>query len=912
MAADLEIRIGAELSEIKGALAGLQKDLKNVGNASVGNPLKNVEGGAQQAFSAIGRLTAAFATMATVFKAIQIADEFDTLNARLRIVTSSTEEYVRAQQALFDLSQRTRSSLTETVNLYTSISQATKEAGVGQETLLQVVETINQAVQLSGVNASSAQAALVQLGQGLASGTLRGDELNSVLEQTGKLGDVIANGLGITRGELKKYGEEGKITAEKIIIALQSQREEVERQFKTLPLTVGQSVTLFQNSLTRLIGVINNTSGATSGIASVIGDLAEYLASDEVVGAIVEFTTSWSEGFKGIVDDVKAAVQIFRNATKDILGDGQDLVQFLGQALSQFPVNLRLIVKVAAATFAGMVDSFVADAKLMKEAFLAIFTDDTIEAAVERRNRTVNASLQAVKGSIQAAYAERQDALNAAKKAREDALAGINAGRRNTGANGTGTFKNTPSAEEARKQEQIRKAQLDAQEKLSQDSSKRELGILEQLYNDAILSTNDYYDRRQKIELDALDRAIATERERAKVGGADKVKALAEIQLLERQKTDIVQKGAQDRLNADKALQKQIDDARIQQLENQGNTAEAAALRLEIQFADLIKRLQANGNQAGVVLINNLIQTGKAKAKFDELKAQFDRITAELQQKQQTTAANVTTGVMTPAQGQQQTAADRQTAIDQLTVLNQKMQELAEKNQNVPGIVEGAKQISAALRNLAVEGATGVEAAMNTLRASLDEMDKSFAKSAASAGVDALTGLFTDLASGSKSAGEALRDFVRGFVASMAQIAVRALATYAVLQLLDAVYPGLGKATAATMGATASVQHAGGMAGTGPARAVNPLLFAGAPRYHSGGMVGLRPDERPAILQTGEEVLSRADPRNQANGGGGANVRIINTVDPALAAEYFDTPAGEKTFINLISRNAATMRNVLA
>jgi tape measure domain-containing protein len=911
MAADLEIRIGAELSEIKGALSGLQKDLKTVGNASVGNPLKNVEGGAQQAFSAIGRLTAAFATMATVFKAIQIADEFDTLNARLRIATSSTEEYVRAQQALFELSQRTRTSLTETVDLYSKIAGSIKEAKVGQETLLQVVETVNQAVQLSGATTQAAQGALTQLGQGLASGTLRGEELNSILEQTPVLADAIAKGMGITRGELRKYGEEGKITAQQVIGALQDQREEIEQQFKTLPLTVGQSVTLLQNSLTRMIGVINNTSGATGGIASVIGDLADYLASDEVVGAIVEFTASWSEGFKGIVDDVKAAVQIFRNATKNILGDGQDLVQFLGQALSQFPVNLRLIVKVAAATFAGMVDSFVADAKLMKEAFLAIFTDDTIEAAVERRNRTVNASLQAVKGSIQAAYAERQDALNAAKKAREDALAGINAGRRNTGATGTGTFRNTPSAEDARKQEQIRKAQLDAQEKLLQDSTKRELGILEQLYTDAILSTNDYYDRRQKIELDALDRAIATERERAKVGGADKVKALAEIELLERQKTDIVEKAAQDRLNADKALQKQIDDARIQQLENQGNTAEAAALRLQNQFADLIKRLQANGNQAGVDLINNLIQTGTAKAKFDELKAQFDRITAELQQKQQTTASNVTTGVMTPAQGQQQTAADRQTAIDQLTVLNQKMQELAVST-NDPAIVAGAASIAAALRNLAVEGATGVEAAMNTLRASLDEMDKSFAKSAASAGVDALTGLFTDLASGSKSAGEALRDFVRGFVASMAQIAARALATYAVLQLLDAVYPGLGKATAATMGATANVQHAGGMAGTGPARAVNPLLFAGAPRYHSGGMVGLRPDERPAILQTGEEVLSRADPRNQANGGGGANVRIINTVDPALAAEYFDTPAGEKTFINLISRNAATMRNVLA
>lgn len=911
MAADLEIRIGAELSEIKGALAGLQKDLQKVGGTQTGNPLKGVDSGAQQAIAAVGRLTAAFAVLATAFKGIKIADEFDTLNARLKIATSTTDEYVRAQQALFELSQRTRSSLTETIDLYSKIAGSIKDAKVGQETLLQVVETVNQAVQLSGATTQAAQAALVQLGQGLASGTLRGEELNSILEQTPVLADAIAKGMGITRGELRKYGEEGKITAQQVITALQKQREEIDKQFQTLPLTVGQSLTLLQNSFTRLIGIVNNTSGATAGISSVIRDLADFLSSDQVVGAVVEFAASWSEGFKGIVSDVKAAVQVFRNATKNILGDGQDLIEFLGQAISQFPVNLRLIVKVAVATFAGMVDSFVADAKLMKEAFLAIFTDDTIEAAIDRRNRTVNASLQAVKDSIAAAYSERQDALNSAKRARDDALAGINAGRQNTGANGTGNFRNIPTAEQARQQEQIRKAQLDAQVKLVQDASKRELGILEQLFEDALVTTDDYFARRQRIELDALDRSIAAERERAKAGGAERVKALAEIELLERQKTDIVQKAAQDRLNADKAIQKQIDDARIQQLENQGRTAEAAELRLRNQFADLIKRLQADGNQAGVDLINNLIQTGTAKAKFEELKAEFDRVTAELQQKQQTTAANVTTGVMTPAQGQQQAATDRQIAIDQLTVLNQKMQELAVST-NDPKIIAGAAQIAGALRNLAIEGATGAEAAMNSLRASLDEINKSFEKSAANAGVDALTGLFTDLASGTKSAGEALRDFVRGFVASMAQIAARAMATYLVLQLLDAIYPGLGKATAATMGATANVQHAGGMAGTGPSRMVNPLLFAGAPRYHSGGMVGLRPDERPAILQTGEEVLSRTDPRNQANGGAGTNVRIINTVDPALAAEYFDTPAGEKSFINLISRNAVTMRSILA
>jgi len=99
----------------------------------------------------------------------------------------------------------------------------------------------------------------------------------------------------------------------------------------------------------------------------------------------------------------------------------------------------------------------------------------------------------------------------------------------------------------------------------------------------------------------------------------------------------------------------------------------------------------------------------------------------------------------------------------------------------------------------------------------------------------------------------------------------------------------------------------------GPRRSVNPLIFAGAPRFHAGGMVGLKPGEVPAILQTGEEVLARNDPRNAANGGGGGGgTRIINVLDPGLVQDYMTSSSGEKTFVNLIERNAGSIRQILA
>ena len=121
----------------------------------------------------------------------------------------------------------------------------------------------------------------------------------------------------------------------------------------------------------------------------------------------------------------------------------------------------------------------------------------------------------------------------------------------------------------------------------------------------------------------------------------------------------------------------------------------------------------------------------------------------------------------------------------------------------------------------------------------------------------------------------------------------------------------------------ANVKHAGGMAGTGPHRSVNPLVFAGAPRFHNGtGVLGLKSDEIPAILQSGERVLNRretADYNAGGRAGGGSSggsssggTRVINVIDPNLVQDYMTSSAGERTILNVIERNAGAVRQKIA
>lgn len=251
-----------------------------------------------KAFAGFGRVIGTVALGLLSREVVQAADAYKNMTARLQLVTSSLSELIVVQQGVFDISQRTRVNLAQTTDLYTSLARSTDALGVSQEELLSVTESINQSLIISGTSASSAQAALTQLGQGFASGVLRGEELNSVLEQAPRLARALADGLGVPIGKLRELGQAGELTADKVFRALQRSGAALNEEFAKMPLTVEQATTQAGNSISRLIGVIDKATGASSALAIAISGATRGLdvalnrfSEDAIVRAQAEVDT---------------------------------------------------------------------------------------------------------------------------------------------------------------------------------------------------------------------------------------------------------------------------------------------------------------------------------------------------------------------------------------------------------------------------------------------------------------------------------------------------------------------------------------------------------------------------------------------------------------------------------------------
>lgn len=240
-------------------------------------------------FGGLAGLLAGGSLVAGVKAFISIADEYTDLESRLRLVTGSTEELAAVQEELYEISKRTRGAYASTADLYTRLSRSTEQLGVSQGELLEVTEAINKALVVSGASSSSAKAALIQLGQGMASGTLRGEELNSVMEQTPRLARMIAEGMGVTVGQLRRLGAEGKITAEEVFRALQSQAGAVDEEFGQMTDTAANAMQYLSTVFKGLIDEANDAGGATNTLAEAIITVADIIEEnkDGIINAFV-------------------------------------------------------------------------------------------------------------------------------------------------------------------------------------------------------------------------------------------------------------------------------------------------------------------------------------------------------------------------------------------------------------------------------------------------------------------------------------------------------------------------------------------------------------------------------------------------------------------------------------------------
>ncbi len=204
-------------------------------------------------------------------------DTYTGLQNRLKLVTNNQVELNKATEDTFRIAQKTYSAWDSVLQVYQRFSDNAKTLNLTMDDTARLTETVSKAVAISGASAEAADAALVQFGQALASGTLRGEELNSVMEQTPALAKAIAKGMGITVGELRSVAAEGKITSQEIVKALRNVESDVDALFAKTDITIGQSLTLLNNEITKFVGEAGKGSGAAQVLAGSVQTLASNL-----------------------------------------------------------------------------------------------------------------------------------------------------------------------------------------------------------------------------------------------------------------------------------------------------------------------------------------------------------------------------------------------------------------------------------------------------------------------------------------------------------------------------------------------------------------------------------------------------------------------------------------------------------
>ncbi|WP_158832630.1 phage tail tape measure protein [Pseudomonas sp. PB103] len=278
----------------------------------VGDQAANSMSGAGSAARAAGVAFAALGAGRVVSEIIRLTDAFKSMQGSLALVSSSTSVASDSFQKLLTMANNTGSSLESTVSLYTRLANATRGAGYTTEQLLGVTDAINKAFVISGATMQEASNAAIQLSQGLASGTLRGEELNSVMEQGPRITRALAEYLGVTNGQIRQMAADGKITAEVVTNALLKSLTTLNSELDRMPRKFEQASTALKNNFLAAVGQID-----INPLISSVDELANSLAKPEVINGIQTIATGLGnvvavggDGLKAVVTNADALMAI--------------------------------------------------------------------------------------------------------------------------------------------------------------------------------------------------------------------------------------------------------------------------------------------------------------------------------------------------------------------------------------------------------------------------------------------------------------------------------------------------------------------------------------------------------------------------------------------------------------------------
>ena len=226
--------------------------------------------------SAVG-LAGAFAGAYATGHLISLADEWSSVNARLKQASKSSDDFKESQRALMDISQRTGTAFSDNASLFARSAASMREYGYSSEEVLKVTEAISTGLKLSGASTSEASSVITQFSQALAQGVLRGEEFNSVNENGDRVIRALASGMGVARKDLKAMADQGQLTADKVVPALISQLGALQDEYSAMPQTVASATTKIENAFLAWVGGANEATGATSALTGALNAISDNI-----------------------------------------------------------------------------------------------------------------------------------------------------------------------------------------------------------------------------------------------------------------------------------------------------------------------------------------------------------------------------------------------------------------------------------------------------------------------------------------------------------------------------------------------------------------------------------------------------------------------------------------------------------
>lgn len=313
----------------------------------------------------LGRALGLVAVIAAAKYVTDSADAYSVLQQRIRSATKSLDDYNTVSKEIFNISNRNGTSLATNIALFQDLSRVAPSLNATNKEILVLADVVGQLGVIGGSSSDQMSNGILQFTQGIAEGTFRAEEFNSIMSNLPEVVARIAKGFGLNSSELRNAVNSGKVLSKDVFTVLIEQAKEIREETEKINTPIDRAGVALKNSFSTFLGQLNDATGWTDTIAQNIENLAKFFAQDftpiisgirEEFYKIADSVKDWLDLF-GTSDEISKYAEEEAKKTKKILsflGNSLiDAIKYIYDSLLNLPQNLKTLYKLTVEFFSG-------------------------------------------------------------------------------------------------------------------------------------------------------------------------------------------------------------------------------------------------------------------------------------------------------------------------------------------------------------------------------------------------------------------------------------------------------------------------------------------------------------------------------------------------------------------------------